>query len=67
MWNALNIGAEDGRKTVSGTEKGKTMKPYEIVMLAILVALEIPAIIILSVGWVKACKEAREREGNDGT
>ena len=46
------------------TEKGKTMKPYEIVMLAILVALEIPAIIILTVGWVKACKEARERIDN---
>ena len=46
------------------TEKGKTMKPYEIVMLSILVALEIPVIIILSVGWVKACKEAREREDN---
>ena len=41
------------------------MKLYEIVMLAILVALEIPAIIILSVGWVKACKEAREREDNE--
>ena len=48
-----------------GSEKGKTMKPYEIVMLSILVALEIPAIIILSVGWVKACKEAREREDNE--
>ena len=41
------------------------MKPYEIVMLAFLVALEIPAIIILAVGWVKACKEARERENNE--
>ena len=38
------------------------MEPYEIVMLAILVALEIPAIIILTVGWVKARKEARERK-----
>ena len=47
------------------TEKGKTMKPYEIVMLSILVALEIPTIIILTVGWVKACKEARERENNE--
>ena len=46
-------------------EKGKPMKPYEIVMLVILAALEIPAIIILTVGWVKACKEARERENND--
>ena len=43
------------------------MKPYEIVMLSILVALEIPAIIILLVGWVKACKEARERENHDST
>ena len=40
------------------------LKPYEIVMLSILVALEIPAIIILTVGWVKACKEA-ERKTND--
>ena len=40
------------------------MERYEIVMLVILAALEIPAIIILTVGWVKACKEAREREGN---
>lgn len=38
------------------------METYEIVMLSILVALEIPATIILAVGWVKACKEARERE-----
>ena len=38
------------------------METYEIVMLAILVALEIPAIIILTVGWVKAQKEARGRE-----
>ena len=43
------------------------MEPYEIVMLAILVALEIPAIIILTVGWVKAQKEAREREEHGST
>ena len=43
------------------------MEPYEIVMLVILAALEIPAAIILAVGWVKAQKEAREREGNDST
>ena len=48
----------------SPVEERKTMKPYEIAMLAFLVALEIPAVIILAVGWVKACKEAREREGN---
>ena len=41
------------------------MELYEIVLLAILVALEIPAAIILMVGWVKACKEAREREDNE--
>ena len=40
------------------------MEPYEIAMLVILAVLEIPAIIILAVGWVKACKEARERDGN---
>ena len=48
-----------------GSEKGKTMKPYEIAMLDFLVALEIPAIIILAVGWVKACKDAREREDKE--
>ena len=52
------------RITSARMEKGKTMKPYEIVMLVILAALEIPAAIILAVGWVKACKEAREREDN---
>ena len=34
-------------------------EPYKIVMLAIVLALEIPAAIILVVGWIKACKEAR--------
>lgn len=43
-------------------EKGKTMEPYKIVMLAILAALEIPAAIILTVGWIKSKKEERERE-----
>ena len=40
------------------------METYKIVMLAIVIALEIPAMIILGVGWVKACKEAKERDGN---
>jgi hypothetical protein len=35
------------------------MEPYKIVMLAIVLALEIPAAIILVVGWIKARKEAR--------
>ena len=39
------------------------MEPYKIVMLAIVLALEIPAVIILTVGWIKACKEAREKDG----
>ena len=43
-------------------EKGKTMEPYKIVMLAFLAVLEIPAAIILVVGWIKACKEARRAE-----
>ena len=30
MLNALNIGADDGRKTAHGTEKGKTMDFYEL-------------------------------------
>ena len=36
--------------------------PIKFVMLIILLALEIPAFIILIVAGVKACKEARERE-----
>ena len=44
------------------TEKGKTMEPYKIVMLAIVLALEIPAVIILTVGWIKAKKEARGKD-----
>lgn len=36
------------------------MEPYKIVMLAIVLALEIPAVIILTVGWVKANKEERK-------
>ena len=35
------------------------MEPYKIVMLVIVAALEIPAVIILTVGWIKANKEAR--------
>lgn len=38
------------------------MEPYKIVMLIIVIALEIPALIILAVGWVKACREAKEME-----
>ena len=41
------------------------MEPYKIVMLIIVMALEIPAAIILAVGWVKACKEAKERKDHD--
>lgn len=39
------------------------MEPYKIVMLVILAVLEITAAIILTVGWIKACKEAKG--GND--
>lgn len=38
------------------------MEPYKIVMIVILLALESPAAVILAVGWVKACKEAKKRE-----
>ena len=38
------------------------MAPYKLVMLLIVVAVEVPAIIILDVGLVKARKEARQRE-----
>ena len=48
------------------TEKGKTMETYKIVMLIIVGALEIPAAIILVVGWVRACREARRRNDHDG-
>ena len=40
------------------------MEPYKILMLIILLVLEIPAAVILVVGWVKACKDARERKEN---
>lgn len=36
------------------------MEPYEIFMLGILVVLEVPAVVILALGWVRACKEARK-------
>ena len=38
------------------------MEPYKIVMLAIVLALEIPAVIILTVGWIKANKEVRGKD-----
>ena len=38
------------------------MEPYKIVMLVIVAALEIPAAIILTVGWIKACKEVRRKD-----
>ena len=40
--------------------------PVKIVMVIILLALEIPCGIALIVGWKKACKEARERNKEDG-
>lgn len=36
------------------------METYKIVMLIILLAMEIPAIIVLTVGWVQACRKARQ-------
>lgn len=41
------------------------MEPIKIVMLIILLAMEIPAAIFLVVAWVKACREAMEREEDD--
>lgn len=38
------------------------MKPYEIVMMILLIALEVPAAVILAVEWVKACKDAKGAE-----
>lgn len=38
------------------------MEPIKIVMLIILLAMEIPAAIFLVVAWVRACREAKERE-----
>lgn len=40
------------------------MEPYKILMLIILLALEIPAAVILAVEWFRACKDARERKEN---
>ena len=55
-----------GARTISvPTEKGKTMETYKIMMLIIVGALEIPAAIILVVGWVRACREARRRNDHD--
>ena len=42
------------------------MKQYEIVMLIILLALEIPAATFLVVAWVRACREAKKRRKDDG-
>ena len=36
--------------------------PVKIVMVIMMLALEIPAAIVLVVGWKKACKDARERK-----
>ena len=41
------------------------MELYKLVMLIILAALAIPAIIFLVVDWVKACREAKERENDE--
>lgn len=41
------------------------MEPYKIVMLTVLMVLEITAMVILTIGWFKACKEAKERK-DDG-
>lgn len=41
------------------------MEPYKIVMLIIVLVLEIPAAIILVVGWVRACREAKRRNDHD--
>ena len=38
----------------------------KIVMTLILIAMVVPAAIALIVGWKKACKEARERNKEDG-
>ena len=40
--------------------------PVKIVMVIFLIALEIPAAVALVLGWKKACKEARERNKEDG-
>ena len=35
------------------------MEPYEIFMIALLVALEVPAAVILALAWRRACKEEK--------
>lgn len=41
------------------------MAPYKIFMLILLLAMEIPAAIILVVSWVKDCRQAKEMEDTD--
>ena len=41
--------------------------PIKIVMLMIVAALEVTAITILTVGWVKVCKEIKELEDDGKT
>lgn len=40
--------------------------PVKIVMIIFLLAMVIPSGVALIVGWKKACKEARERNKEDG-
>lgn len=40
--------------------------PVKLVMFIVLLAIEIPAATFLVVAWVKACREAKEREAKDG-
>lgn len=40
--------------------------PVKIVMVILLLAMVVPAAIALVLGWKKACKEARERNKEDG-
>ena len=40
--------------------------PVKVIMVIFLLALEIPAATLLVLGWKKACKEARERNKEDG-
>ena len=58
-WQDAGSGSP-GRMRTEGT----LMEPYEIVMLIVLLALEIPAATFLVVAWVRACREARERKDN---
>lgn len=64
-WKPLSKNVGSGSPATPKKEARK-IKPYEIVMLIILLALEIPAATFLVVAWVRACRETKNRSAEDG-